>query len=373
MRLAQPVAIDVVVHHDVQLQSCASVVAELARTHQCNILVGQDAKPTGAPVAILVDHCAFQPRVTKKNYKYLIHMSHDLADFNTYADERQGLDGVDLFLVPGAMHAGTAGKVFPATPVHQIGWPKFDLEPKEAPAQYRPSGPDQKVVIYAPTYLHTREWEELLPALLETGHLILIKNHVYYNFEAGDAPPQGCEEEYALAIQSLLEMEAWLKASNLRNFVYVDRRSNLCDLFTHADLLVTDSSSCAIEFLPFGPCIETGRFGPSKAEIAPNCSRYADAALYLPVDALLPKLATAGWLAQAADAGKGSDKKPARRFIYEPPARASAYAAELIDVHLFLWQNKLRVEGVGYLKNARAVMTAARTIKNQIKNRLMRR
>jgi hypothetical protein len=228
-------------------------------------------------------------------------------------------------------------------------------------------------MIYSPTLLFTREWEEVLPALLKTGHLVIVKNHVHYNFEAGDPPPKGCEEEYALAIKSLLDMEAWVKSSGFENHVVVDRRSNICDLFGHADILVTDVSSSAMEFLPFGPSIETGRFGFSKSDVSATAPNYSDSSLFLPVDLLKEKLAEPKWLNSVIDAHKARGVAAVGRFIFQPPIPTALYGAELIDAHLFLWQNKMRVERMDYLMSIRAAAEGARAFGNRIRNRLGRR
>lgn len=371
MNLANPVQIDVIAHHEMQLQGCISIVEQLRKRHGCNILLGQDAQPTGADVAILIDHCAFQPKINKKNYGYIIHMSHDLADFNVYPDEKDLLKGTDLFLVPGQKHYDMARKTFPGTPAYPIGWPKFDMAAGvEVPPNHRPSRPDQKVVIYSPTLLFTREWEEVLPALLKTGHLIILKNHVHYNFEAGDPPPLGCEEEYALAIKSLLDMEAWIKSSGFENHVVVNRRSNICDLFGHADILVTDVSSSAMEFLPFGPSIETGRFGFSKSDAKAIAANYSSSALFLPVDPLKEKLAEPGWINSVVEAHKARGVAAVSEFIFQPPISTALYGTELIDTHLFLWQNGMHVQNIDYMKTVRGMVEGAQTITNKIRNKL---
>jgi hypothetical protein len=88
LNLLEKIQFDFIAHHEIQLQSLRAIYDELSKIYKCNILIGQDAIPNkDSNVAIITDHCAFQPNVNKKNYSFIIHVSHDLADWDLYKNE----------------------------------------------------------------------------------------------------------------------------------------------------------------------------------------------------------------------------------------------------------------------------------------------
>lgn len=331
MTLAQPSTIDFVAHHEIQFQACRGVFDELSRTHSCHALIGQESRPSGAELGVLLDHAAFQPAFNKRNYKWLIHMSHDLADWDVYETEKRVLSEFDLVLVPGRMHRDFARKVLGDVPVFEIGWPKLQSATQPAAAD------EPTTIIYAPSWVDNREWEELLPALIASGYHILVKNHIYYDFENGAEPPRGSEEMYRKAIASLQDMEAFLARAKPSNVEYLDRRSNLCDLLPRAQVLITDGSSASLEFLSFGLSIETGRFG--EGESRPHSSTLTSLVKYIPIHELKQRLAAKAEFRDFVRAGSRDARVSGNPFIFEPPEGASRRAATIVELFLFLAQN----------------------------------
>lgn len=338
MYLSSKMSIDFVAHHEIQFQACRGVYEELSKVHDCRALIGQDSKPSGADVAVLLDHCCFQPRLDKKNYSYLIHMSHDLADWDIYKSEQKKLSEFDLILVPGDIHYDQAIKNLAPVLLFKIGWPKLEAV-GEANITTGCDDIGRYNIIYAPSFINHKEWVQLLPELIETGHHIIIKNHIYYDFESGVDPPKGSEEEYKKAVDSLLEMEAFLSTSNAPNVEYVDRRSNLCSLFSRSHVLITDSSSASLEFLSFGLSIETGRYGEQIHETRPHSSLLTEQVKYFPVNDLMRLLKSRQKFTELIKSGICTEVKRTNPFIYAPPNGPAKHAASVIDMCLYLKQN----------------------------------
>jgi hypothetical protein len=331
MYLATPTSIDFIAHHEIQFQSVKAIFEKLSKIHECRVLIGQDCSPSGAEVGIMLDHGYFQKKVSKKNYSFLIHMSHDLADFEIYKEEKEYLKNYDLILTPGLFHSAAARKIFKKIPIIEIGWPKLEIPVELKHALKSPPF----TIIYAPTFIENREWENLLPALINTNGNIIIKNHLYYDFESGAEPPRGCEALYALSISSLKDMEEFLSAGNYQNVEYIDRRTNLCHLFPRADLLVTDTSSASLEFLNFGISIETGRFGPEISNTKASASLLTNRVKYLPEKLLISTLRSSIELNKLIVDAKIHQVQPENPMIFSPTHGASLFASSVIDYHLW--------------------------------------
>jgi hypothetical protein len=138
--------------------------------------------------------------------------------------------------------------------------------------------------LYAPSFASNYEWKKLFPFFIRIGCKVLLKNHIYV--DEGQSLPPGQEVEYSKALASVREMEA--EAIEL-GFSIISRTENICNVFSQADILVSDSSSCLVEFLPFGVSIETGS-GPSVLtadEYRPEASLLSKDVLLLPADKLV--------------------------------------------------------------------------------------
>jgi hypothetical protein len=124
----------------------------------------------------------------------------------------------------------------------------------------------------------------LFPFFIRIGCEVIIKNHIYV--DEGQPLPIGQEVEYSKALVSVREMES--EAIEL-GFSIISRTENICNVFSRADILVSDSSSCLVEFLPFGVSIETGG-GPSvltSDQYRPEASLLSKDVLLLPADKLV--------------------------------------------------------------------------------------
>lgn len=342
MYLARETRIDFVAHHEIQFQAGRAVYEELSKVHDCRALIGQDATPTGAAAAVLLDHSVFQPRINKRNYTTLVHMSHDLSDWDAYKSEQRRLAEFDLILVPGDIHSEHAKKFLGAVPVVKIGWPKLEAA-GEAVRKIGGSDGGGFSIIYAPGFVGNREWVRLLPELMRSGHRIIVKNHVYYDYESGVAPPRGSEAEYKEHIDSLLEMEEFISKSGAANVEYVDRRSNLCAQFPRAHALISDSSSANLEFIAYGMSIETGRYGKSPSETRPCSSLISKRVKYLPVRSLVQVLKKPDDFRSLLLGGVRDAAEQGNPFIHCPPNGPAKHAASHIDLLLYLKQNNERI------------------------------
>lgn len=342
MYLSRRTSIDFVAHHEIQFQAGRGVYEELSKVHDCRALIGQDRTPTGADVAVLLDHSVFQPRINKSNYTCLVHMSHDLSDSDIYKSERKRLAEFDLILVPGDIHGEHARRFLGAVPVVKIGWPKLEAAGTAINVIDGNDG-GRLTIIYAPGLIGNREWVQLLPELMSSGHHIIVKNHLYYDFESGVAPPKGSEEEYKKHVASLLEMEEFLSKSDAPNIEHVDRRSNLCSLFPRAHALISDCSSANMEFLSFGTSIETGRYGEPVSETRPCSSLLSGRVKYLPVCELAKLLQNRHGFRSVLRDGVREAADKGNPFVHSPPHGSSKHAASQIDLFLYLKQNNGRI------------------------------
>ena len=264
--------LDIIAHHEIQYQAVKPFVELLAKKIHCNILIGPDREPTGAKSCLIVDHCAFQPRVSKKNYNLIIHAIHDLGDFEVYREEYESLKNFDIFLTPGRLFWEKAHKSFPNKKKILSGWPKNKSD--------HTSKRSEISLLYAPTWLDNNEWRKILPILKKTNYRTFVKNHIYYNFEIKEKPPKGQEKKYKKCIKELKKMEILCK--KIKNITLVDRKSNLCELFGLCNVLITDTSSAAAEFTRNGLCIETGRIGPREKDSLPYLSGIDSTIQYIP-------------------------------------------------------------------------------------------
>jgi SAM-dependent methyltransferase len=274
---APRVRVDFIAYHDLQAQAAASVFEAMSQHFDCHWMIGPGQVPSGGEVAVLLDHCAFQPQLMKsaRGYRQLVHMSHDLADLDVYRAEAARLTQFDLVLTPSAKHAEAARAALgPNVLVRPIGWPKFDrltIAPQHAAfeAELR-AMPQRLTVLYGPTSAWTYEWKELLPLLRQLPINLVVKNHIYVN--PGQPLPPGNEENYRQALASIDEMEAYVRAAGDPGWLVAPRTMNSCSVFPFCQIAVSDTSSLLVEFLPFGLAIETGRHNRNSADQKPEIS-----------------------------------------------------------------------------------------------------
>jgi hypothetical protein len=290
--LSEPLAIDFVAYHELQAQVAEPLFASLSPHFQCRWRIGPAQEPAGAKAAVLMDHVFFQPHIrrSRRGYRYLFYLPHDLGDIEVYAEERQRLRDFDMVFVPGPLHLRHARKALgPNQIILDIGWPKYDR--MEIPAQYsRLAGqirslPGACTVLYAPTWAHTWEWRELFPLLGNLPCNVLIKNHIYVN--PGQPFPPGEEAVYADCLQSAALMEEAARSGRYPTFLVAPRQMNICALFPMVNVLISDQSSVNMEFIPFGVSIETGRFNENPKDLDPRSSRISvGAVLFMPFEKL---------------------------------------------------------------------------------------
>ncbi len=340
MFLSGPHELDIYCHHEIQWQAFTRVAELLEPHHKCNRLIGPAQKPWQNDVAVLVDHACFQPFANRSNYSRLIHVAHDLGDTDVYRNESERLSQCDLLLVPGPLHYEAARRALSNIPIVQVGWPKLSVAGSKSFSEI-PKPALGVNVLYAPTNIHTGEWKDLVPALVATGHNITIKNHIYWDYENQVPPPSGCEEDYNAALENLKELDAFVKENRFANLHISSRRGNLCNLFPTNDILITDASSAAAEFISFGPAIETGRVSANKAQTVPYISQYSRSVSFIPVDDLLVALPSDRAFFENLLAEKNSrtgDKQ--NPFIAQRSISAEEFAAKTIDSFMLTWDSQ---------------------------------
>jgi hypothetical protein len=265
--------VEFIAYHKLQAQAAESVFINLSKKYDCQWLMGPFNKNSKGTVGVLIDHMDFHDvKKSKFGYKYLFHLSHDIADVEIY--KRENLHDFDIIFVPTIAHyKACINSGYKENRVKIVGWPKYDVisnQIKTKKALVDIKDPAHLTILYAPTFASNYEWKILFPFLSKIGCQVIVKNHIYVDND--QALPPGQEDEYLKALTSIDEMEA--NAADL-GFTVVRRDENICNLFDQSDILLSDSSSCLIEFLPFGVSIATGG-GPS-----------LDSLEYLPEIALL--------------------------------------------------------------------------------------
>jgi len=143
--------------------------------------------------------------------------------------------------------------------------------------------PRRPTILYAPTWAGRDEWRRLLPRLAQLPVNVIVKNHTY-----ATTPGEEVSEFYRISRESVAEME-----NAARGFtpamVVAPPEINICSLFPYVDATITDQSSVAAEFLPWGVAVETGANLHGKP--APGTSRWYPGVLYRPLDSLMEELA----------------------------------------------------------------------------------
>ncbi|HXU81242.1 MAG TPA: methyltransferase, partial [Polyangia bacterium] len=334
---APRVRIDFIAYHDLQAQAAASVFEAMSQHFDCHWLIGPGQEPSGGEVAVLLDHCAFQPKLKKgtHGYRHLVHMSHDLADLDVYRAEAARLTQFDLVLTPSAKHADAARAALgPNVLVRSVGWPKFDrlqIAPQyaEFDAQLQALPRDRLTVLYGPTSAWTQEWKELLPLLRELPVNVVVKNHIYVN--PGQPLPPGNEENYRQALATIEEMEAYARATP--NWLVAPRPMNSCSVFPHCQIAISDTSSLLVEFLPFGLAIETGRHNRDRADQKPEISPLWKEVAFLKTDELHRTLGSMTELQRLYDQRPSVGRNAQLAELRAP--RSGERAAKEIDTFLF--------------------------------------
>lgn len=339
MTTAQPpLQIDFIAYHHLQAQAGESVFDALSRQHRCRWLIGPYQKPTGADAAVLLDHRGFQPELRKSGggYKYLFHLSHDLGDLSVYLTEY--LQDFDIVFVPTRMHRTVASRALPESKIIVAGWPKYDrmqIPVEESVLRSQIAGFQHPfTVLYAPTYANTWEWLAILPRLFDLPVNVIVKNHIYVN--PGQAFPKGHEAAYRECLQSAAEMENAALAVNSPNVVVAPRPLNICSLFAHVNMLISDSSSCTLEFLPFGDvAIETGAGDAQNTwqNTDPHSSRITPEVRFVPLVQLRQVLAGSEQLNEFLASHRNN--KPVEPFItYDHGNSAGEFISSCISGYL---------------------------------------
>jgi len=278
--------VDFIAYHDLQAQAGVSIYEEMSKSFDCKWRIGPDQIPSGAEIAIMLDHSGFQPKIRKgkRGYKYLFHLSHDFGDVEIYKNEYDRLTEYDIVFAPSAFHFKYAQEQLSKnTIVLQTGWAKYD-KMNLSEKYYNLEGKIKKLpykytILYAPTFAWTYEWTYLLPLFKKLPCNIIIKNHIYVN--NGQEFPKGQESEYKQHLESADRMEEVILEDSASNMLVAPREINICSLFKYVDILISDQSSVTLEYLPFGISIETGRHNPNENDFLPESHRLSEDVRFL--------------------------------------------------------------------------------------------
>ena len=200
--------IDFLAYHSIQAQCGESVYNYLTQYYDCRWVIGPFAIPEGGEgdAAIMLDHRAYHNLFkSKKGYKYLFHLTHDLADINIYKDDR--LYDFDLIFVPTEKHyEACVNNGYQLNRIIKSGWSKYDLVEKNPNWDFVENfNKNKKTLIYAPSWVINDEWKMLLRYFAKLDYNIIIKNHPL--IDEGQDLPVGQEEEYTKALEAIDKME----------------------------------------------------------------------------------------------------------------------------------------------------------------------
>ena len=322
--------VDLIAHHSIQSGCVEPIIKNLNPRFQCSVRIGANFVPDKGEIAIVTDHLAFQKYVTKKHFKYLIHVSHDLSDIEIYKSERRRLREFDLILCPGAIHYEQCRKYLPKVTAVPVGWMKYDQMPLK---RYRFGTKRPRGVLLALTDVGYSPWKKVLDDLVKLDIPVYIKNHVYYDADSGLQPPPGLEEEYAKHISELKKFQTYIATYKFSKVMTLDPKAPITDFFHLVDVLVTDWSSAAVEFLPFGESIEIGKF-PRKNlynenEIEPSSSKIISEVTFIDFNELahqVSKMIEEGVHSQQLRNTRSFDE-----FCFTPTTHSRVFAADVVN------------------------------------------
>jgi len=265
-------AIDFVGHHRIHFQNLRPIIEVLNRDFECRELMGPNVSPTGASIAVITDHLAFQPLVSSSNYSKLIHVSHDLSDIDVYRKERKQLQYFSLILAPSDVHKSMVTRHIPGVECRVVGWTKDQDRSPRSGGSFDVHYAQEPHVLFAWTDIYSTDWRRILSAASKSKLKFKVKNHVYFEKDLGMAPPGNQRKEYFRYIQELQAMTEFFQENLFPNITLIDPSVNLSSGEFRNDILVTDYSSAALEFARFGISLETGR--PSKLKFVGQPKRH---------------------------------------------------------------------------------------------------
>ena len=281
--------IQFIAHHDLQAQVFMGILPYL-NEHKVSVTVGQNVQINeAATIVVVADHLAFQNQIKPASKAKYVHLSHDISDLEIYLEDLESLRFFDLILCPTLSHFNSCKFLLPKVPAFPVGWHKnsFDKTEFDLTPEFQSELP---VIIFAPTEIADLDWKKFINRFVLSNYQVFVKNHIYWNFEYGLAPPSGQEERYYAHKDAVLEMEAYITTQNFKNIKLVDRRSNIKSLFLQADYLITDSSSAALEFINYGKAIEFGIFEENKLTRVPSVSSVDGRVVFIDESELLKSI-----------------------------------------------------------------------------------
>lgn len=322
--------VDLVAHHSIQSGCIEPIINNLNPRFQCNVRIGANFVPDNGEMAIVTDHLAFQKYVTKKYFKYLVHASHDLSDIDIYKTERKRLSEFDLILCPGVIHYEQCRRYLPKVTAVPVGWMKYDQMPSK---RYRFGTKRPRGLLLALTDVGYSPWKKVLDEIVKLDIQVYIKNHVYYDADLGLQPPPGLEKEYAKHISELKKFQLYIATNNFSKVITLDPKAPITDFFHLVDVLVTDWSSAAVEFLPFGESIEIGKF-PRKNlydenQIKPSSSKIMSEVTFVDFKELehqVSKMIEEGVYSQQTRGTRSFGE-----FCFTPTEHSRVFAADVVN------------------------------------------
>jgi hypothetical protein len=322
--------VDLVAHHSIQSGCIEPIINNLNPRFQCSVRIGANFVPDKGEMAIVTDHLAFQKYVTKKYFKYLVHASHDLSDLEIYKTERRRLSEFDLILCPGVIHYEQCRKYLPKVTAVPVGWMKYGQMPLK---RYRFGTQRPKGVLLALTDVGYSPWERVIKELVELDIPVYIKNHVYYDADSGLNPPPGLEEEYEKHLTELKRFQSHIATQNYSKVATLDPKAPITNFFSLVDVLVTDWSSAAVEFLPFGESIEIGKF-PRKnhykdEEIEPSSSKIVNEVIFVDFKDLSCQVSK--MIEKGAHSCQTIETRSFDDFCFTPSSHPRVFAADVVN------------------------------------------
>ena len=322
--------VDLVAHHSIQIGCIEPIINNLNPRFQCSVRIGANFVPDNGEMAIVTDHLAFQKYVTKKHFKYLVHASHDLSDIGIYKTERRRLSEFDLILCPGVIHYEQCRRYLPKVTAVPVGWMKYGQMPLK---RFRFGVEPPKGILLALTDVGYSPWERVIKELVKLDLPVFIKNHVYYDADSGLNPPPGLEEEYEKHLSELKRFQLHIATQNYSKVATLDPKAPITDFFNLVDVLVTDWSSAAVEFLPFGESIEIGKF-PRKnhyqdEEIEPSSSKIVSEVTFVDFKELSSQVSK--MIEKGAHSRQTTETRSFDDFCFTPSSHSRVFAADIVN------------------------------------------
>jgi len=227
--------------YDIQRSAIENVYQELLRRgYQCEWRVGTDLELGSKKAGVMCAHATRYPNLFRTKPQYFFYFPHDVTEY----DVQPVPSPYDVVFCPGSLWARHIRKARRGVGrLEIVGWPKFDTtRTKPEMQEIITSMPHDFTVYYTPS------WERgdgltLVDMFRDLPYNLIIKYR--------DAPGKAEDREGIPKVEKLAE--------TVPNVKVIPAPWDFLAIAPFADMLIADTSSTLVEFLPFGKSIQLSK------------------------------------------------------------------------------------------------------------------